>query len=171
MLKRDCFFLHLGPTLLNAESVKLNLFAVLHERFCLLYVWSKRELKDTKMLNTIYEENLLFASLNDCNFFRYNLFPHSATLSIVPSCSLCPKVHVFAWLLTVNTMERTSEGRGLGDVYMSREPGDGTEIWVLICERNHRCIAAARHHTQTPSGCLSAEGEDLTPALHTAMLG
>ena len=48
---------------------------------------------------------------------------------------------------------------------MSGGPGDGTEIWVLICERNHRCIAAARHHTQTPSGCLSPpEGEDLTPA-------
>lgn len=47
---------------------------------------------------------------------------------------------------------------------MSRGPGDGTEIRVLICERNHRCIAAARHHTQTPSGCLSPVGEDLTPA-------
>lgn len=47
---------------------------------------------------------------------------------------------------------------------MSRGPGDGTEIRVLICERNHRCIAAARHHTQTPSGRLSPDGEDLTPA-------
>lgn len=61
-------------------------------------------------------------------------------------------------------MAKTSEAHELGDVYMSREPGDGTEIWVLICERNHRCIAAARHHTQTPSGCLSPDGEDLTPA-------
>lgn len=47
---------------------------------------------------------------------------------------------------------------------MSPGPGDGTEIRVLICEGNHRCIAAARHHTQTPSGCLSPVGEDLTPA-------
>jgi len=47
---------------------------------------------------------------------------------------------------------------------VSQEPGDGTEIWVLICERNHCCIAAARHHTQTPSGCLSPDREDLTPA-------
>lgn len=38
-----------------------------------------------------------------------------------------------------------------------REPGDGTEIRVLICERNRCCITAARHHTQTPSGCLSLE--------------
>lgn len=37
-----------------------------------------------------------------------------STVSIVPLCSLCLEVHVFAWLLTVNTMAKTSEARALG---------------------------------------------------------
>lgn len=78
-----------------------------------------------------------------------NCVPESSSYPIVNSHSLFPKVHIFAWLLAVNTMVKTSEGHGLGMFIWAGEPGDGTEIWVLICERNHRCIAAARHHTQT----------------------
>lgn len=58
---------------------------------------------------------------------------------------------------------RNFRGPRTVDVYMSREPGDGTEIWVLICERNRCCIAAAARHGKT-SGCFRTHRNNLTPA-------
>lgn len=58
------------------------------------------------------KNKIFFLHCSTYTFFF--LFKPILALYIVHPSSLCLKVHVFAWLFTVNTMAKTSEACGLG---------------------------------------------------------
>lgn len=91
-------------------------------------------------------------------------------MSIGNLCSLCRKVHVFAWLLTVNTMAETSEAPALGmfiwaergwrwnrdtstdlwkepPLYRCCSPSGTNTIWMPLARqrRPHTCTPHRKH--------------------------